>query len=70
LSVDGGRATGTRVRWQIAGADARAHNVPGRPRAVDVQRLDADGTGPLEVAPLGCAVFRMPLRQPVSIAAG
>ena len=62
LAVDGAAIAGRCVGWQITGADPRAHNAPGRPRAVDVRRLDdVDPKAALRIDALSCAVFRMPL---------
>jgi len=62
VAVDGRQLGGRWTRWQLAAAEARAHNAPGRARAVDIQRLDAaDATAGLDVAGLSCAVFRVPL---------
>ena len=62
LAVEGARVTAPCTRWQITGAAPGAHNSPGRPRVVDIQcREDIETAGALEVAALGCAVFRVPL---------
>jgi alpha-N-arabinofuranosidase len=62
VAVDGRQLGGRWTRWQLAAAEPRAHNVPGHPRAVDIQRLDGgDAATGLDVAGLSCAVFRVPL---------
>jgi hypothetical protein len=64
VAVDGRQLGGRWTRWQLAAAEPGAHNVPGRPRAVDIHRLDrADAAAGLDVAGLSCAVFRVALGE-------
>jgi alpha-N-arabinofuranosidase len=64
LVVDGAAIEGRCVGWQIVGGDPRAHNAPGRPRAVDVRRLDdLDPEAGLRIDALGCVVLRVPLAR-------
>jgi alpha-L-arabinofuranosidase len=54
-------ATGT--RYHIGGTDERAHNAPGKPRAVDIQQTGNVSTAtPLRVPALSNAVFVLPLK--------
>jgi alpha-N-arabinofuranosidase len=54
-------ANGT--RYLITGADERAHNTPGQPRVVDIQRTDGIATNTaLRVPALSNALFTLPLK--------
>jgi len=65
LAINSGSIAGPCIRWRLAGADARVHNTPGRPRRADIQRLEGiDATRPLDVVALSCTVFRVPLSRP------
>jgi alpha-N-arabinofuranosidase len=62
-SISGATPAGTMTRWHITGPSPTAHNTPGKPRVVDIQRSDdlAVSSG-LRIPPFSCAVFRMPLK--------
>jgi alpha-L-arabinofuranosidase len=63
LALAARTASGQATRWHITGPDVKAHNTPGRPRVVDIQRTDGvDPAKPLAVPALSCAVFVVPLR--------
>jgi alpha-L-arabinofuranosidase len=50
-------------RYHITGANDRAHNTPGQPRVVDIQRTDGiAASAPLRVPALSNAVFTLPLK--------
>jgi alpha-N-arabinofuranosidase len=59
-----GAAPATRgTRWYITGPDQFAHNTPGKPRVVDIERTDgiaADAA--LHVPALSCSLFAIPLK--------
>jgi alpha-N-arabinofuranosidase len=59
-ALSGMASTGAAVRWHITGPSPEAHNTPGKPRVVDIQRSDADASS-LKVPALSCAVFELPL---------
>jgi len=62
-SVSGATLAGPATRWHITGPNPTAHNTPGKPRAVDIQRTDAVSvTMPLRVPALSAAVFALPLK--------
>jgi alpha-N-arabinofuranosidase len=53
---------GTGTRWHITGPSATAHNTPGEPRVVDIQRTDRIAlTSPLRVPALSATIFVLPL---------
>ncbi|HUG12906.1 MAG TPA: alpha-N-arabinofuranosidase, partial [Opitutaceae bacterium] len=60
-ALSGLATTGAAVRWHITGPSPEAHNTPGKPRVVDIQRSDADASS-LKVPALSCAVFELPLK--------
>lgn len=62
LNLSGAAASGTATLWHITGPSPTAHNTPGQPRVVDIQRTDAVpvSTG-LRVPPLSVTLFSMPL---------
>jgi alpha-N-arabinofuranosidase len=60
-ALSGITTSGAAVRWHITGPSPEAHNTPGKPRVVDIQRSDADASS-LKVPALSCAVFELPLR--------
>jgi len=63
LRTETGPVAGRATRWHIGAVAPGTHNTPGRPRAVDIQRLEGiDAAGSLEIPALSCAVFRVPLR--------
>jgi alpha-N-arabinofuranosidase len=63
LSLSGATVSGPATRWHITGPDEFAHNMPGKPRAVDIQRTDGLAiSSPLRVAALSCVVFALPLK--------
>ncbi|HRZ55452.1 MAG TPA: alpha-L-arabinofuranosidase C-terminal domain-containing protein [Candidatus Paceibacterota bacterium] len=54
---------GSATRWHITGPSPTAHNTPGRPRVVDIQRTDGlVATSPLRVPALSATVFALPLK--------
>lgn len=62
-SLSGATPTGPVTRWHITGPSPSAHNAPGKPRVVDIQRTDGlAATSTLRVPPLSCALFSMPLK--------
>jgi alpha-N-arabinofuranosidase len=55
--------SGSATRWHITGPMHTAHNTPGQPRAVDIQRLDGiDVSTGLRVPALSAALFTIPLQ--------
>ena len=61
--LSGATAIGAATRWHISGPAPTAHNTPGRPRVVDIQRTDGISlSSGLRVPPLSCAVFALPLK--------
>jgi len=62
-SLSGRSLAGTATRWHITGPNHFAHNTPGKPRVVDIQRTDNLATAPsLNVPPLSAALFALPLK--------
>lgn len=62
-SITGITPLGPVTRWHITGPSPTAHNVPGKPRVVDIQRTDGlSVSSGLRVPPLSCAVFNMSLK--------
>jgi alpha-N-arabinofuranosidase len=61
LSAAGLAVAGPAVRWHITGPSAEAHNTPGKPRVVDIQRSDASATA-LKVPALSATLFELPLK--------
>jgi alpha-N-arabinofuranosidase len=62
-TLSGATLVGTATRWHITGPDQFAHNTPGKPRVVDIQRTDdISTTSALRVPPLSCALFALPLK--------
>ncbi len=61
LSAAGITPAGPAVRWSIAGPNAEAHNAPGKPRVVDIQRSEAS-TAALKVPALSATLFELPLK--------
>ena len=62
-SLSGATLAGQATRWHITGPDPVAHNTPGKPRAVDIQRTDGLPTSSaLRVPALSCALFALPLK--------
>ena len=62
LHLTGAIPKATATRWHITGADARAHNAPGQPRAVDIAETKGVSTGELQVPALSNTLFSIPLR--------
>jgi alpha-L-arabinofuranosidase len=61
-SITGARAKGPITRWHISGPSPSAHNTPGEPRQVDIHQTDGiAANGTLDVPPLSCAIFSIPL---------
>lgn len=62
-ALSGATASGPATRWHVTGPAPTAHNTPGQPRVVEIQRTDglAVSTG-LRVPPLSCALFSIPLK--------
>ncbi len=55
--------SGSATRWHITGPTHTAHNTPGQPRAVDIQRLDGiDVSTGLRVPALSASLFTIPLQ--------
>jgi alpha-N-arabinofuranosidase len=62
--LSGASPAGPITRWHITGPSPTAHNTPGRPRVVDIQRTaDLSPTSALQVPPLSCALFSIPLKN-------
>jgi alpha-N-arabinofuranosidase len=62
-SLAGATLAGTATRWHVTGPDQFAHNTPGKPRVVDIQRADGlPATSALRVPALSCALFALPLK--------
>jgi alpha-N-arabinofuranosidase len=61
-AVTGKTLSGNATRWNITGPTRAAHNTPGQPRVVDIQRTAGLDASDLRVPPLSAAVFRIPLR--------
>jgi alpha-L-arabinofuranosidase len=63
-SIAGRAVSGDATRWHITGPTHTAHNTPGRPRVVDIQRTEGiDVSAGLRVPPLSATLFRLPLRN-------
>jgi alpha-N-arabinofuranosidase len=60
--LSGASANGPATRWHITGPNAEAHNVPGKPRVLDITKTDNVTASSLRVPPLSAAVFRVPLK--------
>jgi alpha-N-arabinofuranosidase len=62
-AVSGATPAGPATRWHITGPGPTAHNTPGKPRVVDIQRTDGlAATSPLRVPALSATVFVLPLK--------
>jgi len=61
LSSAGLTPAGPAVRWSIGGANGEVHNIPGKPRVVDIVRSDASATT-LKVPALSTTLFELPLK--------
>lgn len=61
LAATGLTPAGPATRWHITGPNAGAHNTPGQPRVVDIQRSEAS-TGTLKVPALSATLFELPLQ--------
>jgi alpha-L-arabinofuranosidase len=60
--VSGATPAGSVTRWHITGPSPTAHNTPGQPRMVDIQRTDRlPVSSPLRVPALSATVFVLPL---------
>jgi alpha-N-arabinofuranosidase len=56
-------AAGAATRWHITGANAEAHNTPGKPRVVDItETANVSTAAPLAVPALSCALFAIPIQ--------
>jgi len=62
LDLTGAVLAGTGTRWHITGPDEFAHNSPGKPRVVDIQRTDGVATTALKVPALSATLFALPLK--------
>jgi len=62
LDLAGRSVAGSGTRWHVTGADASAHNTPGQPRAVDLQRTEGVSGSQLRIPALSAAVFALPLK--------
>jgi alpha-N-arabinofuranosidase len=61
-AISGVTLAGSATRWHITGPSATAHNTPGKPRVIDIQRTDRlSAASPLPVPPLSAAIFVLPL---------
>ena len=61
LGATGLAVAGPAVRWTVAGTNPEAHNTPGQPRVIDIQRSEATA-GTLKVPALSASVFQLPLK--------
>jgi alpha-N-arabinofuranosidase len=62
-SLSGATLAGKATRWHITGPDPVAHNTPGKPRVVAIQKTDGLPTSSaLRVPALSCALFALPLK--------
>jgi alpha-N-arabinofuranosidase len=61
-SLSGAALGGMATRWHVTGANAEAHNTPGKPRVVDLKRTDGLSASDLRVPPLSAAVFVLPVK--------
>lgn len=62
-SLSGATLAGSVTRWHITGPGPTAHNTPGKPRVVDIQRTDSlKVTSGLHVPALSATVFAVRLR--------
>jgi alpha-N-arabinofuranosidase len=61
LATSGFTPAGPATRWHITGTDRQAHNTPGQPRVIDLQRTELSATA-LKVPALSCALFELPLK--------
>jgi alpha-L-arabinofuranosidase len=62
LDLAGAIVAGVGTRWHITGKDRFAHNAPGQPRAVDIQKTDGVSAPSLKVPAWSAAVFNFPLK--------
>jgi alpha-L-arabinofuranosidase len=61
-ALAGKRLSGSATRWHITGPSATAHNLPGQPRVVDLQRTEGVRVNVgLPIPPLSAAVFQVAL---------
>ena len=61
LGTTGLTPAGPATRWTVAGTNPEAHNTPGQPRVIDLQRSEATATT-LKVPALSASVFVLPLK--------
>ncbi len=61
LGATGLAVAGPAVRWTVAGTNPEAHNTPGKPRVIDIQRSETTATT-LKVPALSATVFELPLK--------
>jgi alpha-N-arabinofuranosidase len=61
-SLAGAALSGTVTRWLITATDAEAHNTPGKPRVVDIQRADGISPSSLRAPALSVAIFVVSLK--------
>jgi alpha-N-arabinofuranosidase len=64
LTVDlaGRTLSGPGTRWHITGPDEFAYNTPGKPRVVDIQRMENVAATALKVPALSATLFALPLK--------
>jgi alpha-L-arabinofuranosidase len=62
LEFTGGVSTGNGTRWHIAGPAHTAHNTPGKPRVIDIQKTDGVAATALRVPALSATLFALPLK--------
>jgi alpha-N-arabinofuranosidase len=61
LAATGLSLSGEGTRWSVAGSNPEAHNAPGQPRVIDIQRAAAKSTA-LKVPALSATLFELPLK--------
>jgi alpha-N-arabinofuranosidase len=62
LDFAGGSLAGAGTRWHITGPEHTAHNTPGKPRVIDIQRTENVATTALKVPALSATLFALPLK--------
>ncbi len=61
LAVAHAAVRGSATRWLLTGKDEFAHNAPGQPRQVDIQETGGLDAASLELPPVSCAIFAIPV---------
>ena len=62
LEFTGGSLSGGGTCWLITGPKHTAHNTPGKPRVIDIQKIDGVVASSLKVPALSATVFALPLK--------